>query len=85
MYMIVLDGGLEEFVEEFSNSQVQYGYARVTDDNHGTNKYVFVNWVCDFLALHFHLFAYGNNDDFACIVSVIYCGEGASKDHHCAT
>lgn len=38
------DGGLEEFVEEFSNSQVQYGYARVTDDNHGTNKYVFVNW-----------------------------------------
>lgn len=38
------DGGLEEFVEEFNGSHIQYGYARITDDNHGTSKYIFVNW-----------------------------------------
>jgi hypothetical protein len=39
-----LEGGLEEVVEEFSGSHVQYGFIRVTDPNHGTSKFVLVNW-----------------------------------------
>ena len=47
-----LDGGLEEFVDEFKNSQIQYGFARVTDDNHGATKYIFVAWVRIMSAIH---------------------------------
>ena len=39
-------------MDEFKNSQIQYGFARVTDDNHGATKYIFVAWVRIMSAIH---------------------------------
>lgn len=41
----VLDGGLEELVEELNSGKVMYGFCRVQDPNSGLPKYVLINWV----------------------------------------
>lgn len=39
-----LDGGLEEIVEEFDGSRIQYGFIRVQDPNTQVTKFVLINW-----------------------------------------
>ena len=41
----VVDGGLEEMVDELSGGKVMYAYLRVTDPNTQLPKNVLVNWV----------------------------------------
>eukprot|EP00730_Choanoeca_flexa_P006764 TRINITY_DN12221_c0_g1_i3.p1 TRINITY_DN12221_c0_g1~~TRINITY_DN12221_c0_g1_i3.p1 ORF type:complete len:205 (+),score=41.08 TRINITY_DN12221_c0_g1_i3:39-617(+) len=38
------DGGLEEIVEEFNGSRIQYGFVRVEDPNTKVTKFVLINW-----------------------------------------
>jgi hypothetical protein len=35
---------LEEIVEEFNGSRIQYGFVRVEDPNTKVTKFVLVNW-----------------------------------------
>ena len=42
---VLLDGGLEEMVDELSGGKVMYAFVRVTDPNTQLPKNVLVNWV----------------------------------------
>lgn len=46
-FVIVVEGGLEEMVEEFNSGKVMYVFCRVKDFNFGLFKFVFINWVCE--------------------------------------
>eukprot|EP00055_Hartaetosiga_balthica_P006428 m.20097 g.20097 ORF g.20097 m.20097 type:complete len:328 (-) comp5217_c0_seq1:1641-2624(-) len=35
---------LEEFLEEFEGSKIQYGFIKVTDPNQAVDKFVLINW-----------------------------------------
>lgn len=41
----VLDGDIEEMVDDLNSGKVMYAYLRVMDPNTGLAKYVLVNWV----------------------------------------
>lgn len=41
----LIDGGLEELNDEFSDGKVQFAYAKVIDPNTELPKFVFVGWV----------------------------------------
>ena len=42
---VLVDGGLEEMVDELSGGKVMYAFLRVTDPNTQLPKNVLVNWV----------------------------------------
>lgn len=42
---LLVDGGLEELNDEFSDGKVQFAYAKVIDPNTELPKYVFIGWV----------------------------------------
>lgn len=42
---LLIDGGLEELNDEFSDGKVQFAYAKVIDPNTELPKFVFVGWV----------------------------------------
>ena len=39
------DGGVTELAEEVNDGKIEYAYLRVTDDNTGLPKLVFISWV----------------------------------------
>lgn len=41
----MIDGGLEELNDEFSDGKVQFSYAKVIDPNTELPKFVFIGWV----------------------------------------
>ncbi|KAG1050913.1 hypothetical protein G6F42_028988 [Rhizopus arrhizus] len=41
---LLIDGGLEELNDEFSDGKVQFAYAKVIDPNTELPKFVFVGW-----------------------------------------
>lgn len=44
-FFLLIDGGLEELNDEFSDGKVQFAYAKVIDPNTELPKFVFVGWV----------------------------------------
>eukprot|EP01147_Barroeca_monosierra_P000895 gene895-4158_t len=41
---IIKDDDLDDFLEEFEGSKIQYGFAKVKDPNQGITKYILINW-----------------------------------------
>ena len=44
--LVLLDGGLDELVDEMSGGKCLYAFLRVTDPNTQLPKNVLINWVC---------------------------------------
>jgi hypothetical protein len=44
---LLLEGELQDFVEEFSDGRIQFGLVRVKDTNTALPKTVLVGWVSD--------------------------------------
>lgn len=42
----MLEGELQDFIEEFSDGRIQFGFVRVRDPNTTLPKCVLVGWVC---------------------------------------
>jgi hypothetical protein len=43
---MILEGELLDFIEEFSDGRIQFGFVKVKDPNTTLPKCVLVGWVC---------------------------------------